>query len=426
VSGNVEGTPRVVITGLGALTPLGNDHDATWRSCRDGRNGIGVIRQFDAGHLATRFAAEVQDFDAETMVGRKEARRTSRCIQFALVAAREAAADSGLDISAMAENVGVLIASGIGGLEVIERAVIALHDHGPRRVSPFTVPAMIADMPSGMVAIDLGAKGPNYAIVSACASGAHAIGEAAEWIRRGDAVAVIAGGTEAAITNLGIASFNAMQALSTRNDSPETASRPFDRLRDGFVMGEGAGVLVLEEYEHALSRGARMYGEVVGYGATADATHITQPSPDGEGARRSVMGALKQAGRRPDEVGYINAHGTSTQLNDAAETKAIKSAFGEAARTVPMSSTKSMHGHLLGAAGAVEAVITVLALRDQFAPPTINLEETDPECDLDYVPGRGRSMTADLALSTSFGFGGHNACLAFATLESSGAPEGNR
>ncbi|MFN2568853.1 MAG: beta-ketoacyl-ACP synthase II [Candidatus Dormibacteria bacterium] len=408
---------RVVVTGLGALSPLGKDVESTWQGCRDGRNGIGPIRQFDAGHLATRIAAEVKDFDAEAVVGRKETRRTSRCIQFALAAAREAAGDSGLDIDAMSQDVGVLIASGIGGLEVIERAVIALHEHGPRRVSPFTVPAMIADMPSGMVAIDLNARGPNYAIVSACASGAHAVGEAAEWIRRGDATAVLAGGTEAAVTNLGIASFNAMQALSTCNDHPERASRPFDRRRDGFVMGEGAGVLVLEEYEHARRRGAKLYAEVVGYGATADATHITQPSPDGEGAGRCVLAALAQAGRRPDEVGYINAHGTSTQLNDAAETRAIKSAFGEAAATVPMSSTKSMHGHLLGAAGAVEAVISVMALRDQFVPPTINLDEPDPECDLDYVPHHGRSTAMDLALSTSFGFGGHNACLAFATAK---------
>jgi 3-oxoacyl-[acyl-carrier-protein] synthase II len=276
---------------------------------------------------------------------------------------------------------------------------------------------MIADMPAGMIAIEHGAKGPNFAVVSACASAAHAIGEAAEWIRRGDATAVIAGGTEAAVCALGVGSFNAMQALSTRNDEPERASRPFDRDRDGFVMGEGAAIVVLEELEAARRRGARIYAEVSGYGATADASHITAPRPDGDGARRCVLRALERAHANPADVGYINAHGTGTQLNDAAETKAIKLALGEAASTVPMSSTKSMHGHLLGAAGALESVITVLAIRDQYVPPTINLDEPDPECDLDYVPNVGRDHRIDLAISTSFGFGGHNACLAFSRVE---------
>ncbi len=306
---------------------------------------------------------------------------------------------------------------GSGGLEVLERATLALHQQGVRRVSPFTVPSMIADMPAGVIAIEHGAKGPNFAVVSACASAAHAIGEAAEWIRRGDATTVIAGGTEASVCALGVGSFNAMQALSTRNDEPERASRPFDRDRDGFVMGEGAAIVVLEECEAARRRGAHIYAEVSGYGATADASHITAPEPNGDGARRCVLRALERAHASPADVGYINAHGTGTQLNDSAETKAIKAALGEVAATVPMSSTKSMHGHLLGAAGALESIIAVMAIRDQYVPPTINLDEPDPECDLDYVPNVGRDHRIDLAISTSFGFGGHNACLAFSRVE---------
>ena len=328
-----------------------------------------------------------------------------------------AVADSGLDIEPIAEDVGVLVASGVGGIEVIERNILALYNQGPRRVSPFTVPSMIVDMPAGMIAIDCGAKGVNYAIVSACSSSGHAIGEAAEWIRRGEATAIIAGGTEASITNISVAAFDAMQALSTRNDEPERASRPFDKDRDGFVMGEGAGMLILEDWDHAVARGARIYAELAGYGATADAYHITQPDEQGDGARRCILRSLKRAGRQPGEVDYINAHGTSTQMNDAAETRAVKAALGETAGTIPMSSTKSMHGHLLGAAGAVEAVITVLAIRDQFVPPTINLDEPDPECDLDYVPNRGRDAHIGFALSTSYGFGGHNVCLALARAD---------
>jgi 3-oxoacyl-[acyl-carrier-protein] synthase II len=417
MSANGNGRLRIVITGLGAVSPLGNDVASTWASCRAGTSGVGPITQFDASALPTRIAAEVKDFDPVAILGVKETRRTSRCIQLALVAAREAVTDSGLDVAAVGDDAGVLVASGVGGLEVLERSTLALHQQGVRRVSPFTVPSMIADMPAGMIAIEHGAKGPNFAVVSACASAAHAIGEAAEWIRRGDATAVIAGGTEAAVCALGVGSFNAMQALSTRNDEPERASRPFDRDRDGFVMGEGAAIVVLEELEAARRRGARIYAEVSGYGATADASHITAPRPDGDGARRCVLRALERAHANPADVGYINAHGTGTQLNDAAETKAIKLALGEAASTVPMSSTKSMHGHLLGAAGALESVITVLAIRDQYVPPTINLDEPDPECDLDYVPNVGRDHRIDLAISTSFGFGGHNACLAFSRVE---------
>jgi 3-oxoacyl-[acyl-carrier-protein] synthase II len=409
--------PRIVITGMGTVSPLGNDVESTWAACRAGTSGVGPITQFDCSELPTRIAAEIKGFDAVAHLGVKEARRTSRCIQVALVAAREAVADSGLDIGAIGEDAGVLVASGVGGLEVLERSTLTLHQQGVRRVSPFTVPSMIVDMPAGMIAIEHGAKGPNMAAVSACASAAHAIGEAAEWIRRGDATAVIAGGTEASVCALGIGSFNAMQALSTRNDEPQRASRPFDRSRDGFVMGEGAAIVILEELEAARRRGARIYAEVSGYGATADASHITAPHPQGDGARRSVLRALDRAHARPEDVGYINAHGTSTQLNDAAETRAIKAALGEAAATIPMSSTKSMHGHLMGAAGALEAVIAVLAIRDQYVPPTINLDEPDPECDLDYVPNVGREHRVDLAISTSFGFGGHNACLAFSRVE---------
>jgi len=411
------GRVRVVITGMGAVSPVGNDVEAMWASIREGVGGVREIKGFDASALPVRIAAEVRDFDAEAHLGRKEARRSSRNIHFALVAAREAVADSGLDVRALGPEAGVCIASGIGGIEILENAVITLHERGPRRVSPFTVPAMIADMAAGMVSMDQGAKGPNFAVVSACASGTHAIGEAAEWIRRGDATAVLAGGTEAAVTPISVASFTAMQALSTRNDDPGRASRPFDKDRDGFVMGEGAGIVVLEEYEHARRRGARIYAEVIGYGNTADASHITQPEESGDGARRCVARALQRAGRPPDEVDYINAHGTSTQLNDAAETRAIRAVFGEAAGTVPMSSTKSMTGHLLGAAGAVEAIITTLAMRDSFVPPTINLDEPDPQCDLDYVPGTGRPRTVNLAITTSFGFGGHNACLALSRVD---------
>jgi 3-oxoacyl-[acyl-carrier-protein] synthase II len=407
-----NGRVRVVVTGLGAVTPLGNDRHATWQAARAGRSGIDHIRGFDASNLPVRIAGEVKDFDAAELLGRKEARRSSRSIQFATVAAREAVADSGLDIGAEAADVGVLIASGVGGLEWLERATLTLFSDGVRRVSPFTVPAMTADTPAGWVAIDLGAQGPNFGITSACASGTHAVGEAAEWIRRGDAVAVVCGGSEGTVTMVGIGTFAAMQALSTRNDEPQRASRPFDRDRDGFVMGEGAAVLVLEELGHARARGARIYAELVGYSATSDASHLTQPDEDGAAVRRCLERALHRAGAAPSDVGYINAHGTSTQLNDAAETRAVKAVFGAAAATVPMSSTKSMTGHLLGAAGALEAFFAVMAMHDHFLPPTINLDNPDPSCDMDYVPHVGREASPRLVLSTSFGFGGRNACLA--------------
>ncbi|HEV7678417.1 MAG TPA: beta-ketoacyl-ACP synthase II [Candidatus Dormibacteraeota bacterium] len=409
-----NGRVRVVVTGMGAISPLGNDATSTWQAVREGRSGVDAIENFDASALPVRFAAEVKGFDPAEALGRKEARRSSRSCHFALVAAREAVQHSGFDVAAEAEDVGVLIASGIGGLEWIEKGVLALAEGGPRRVSPFTVPTMIADMPAGMVAIDHGAKGPNFAVVSACASGAHAIGEAAEWIRRGDATAVLAGGTEGCITPVAISAFAAMQALSTRNDDPQHASRPFAKDRDGFVIAEGAAILVLEELGHAQARGATIYAEVVGYGASADAYHMTQPDEEGDGARRCMQRALLRAGAQPEDVDYINAHGTSTQMNDAAETRAIKKVFGDGAYRVPISSTKSMTGHLLGAAGALEAVFSVLAIRDHYLPPTVNLDTPDPECDLDYVPNVGREASPSLVLSTSFGFGGHNACLAIA------------
>jgi 3-oxoacyl-[acyl-carrier-protein] synthase II len=405
---------RVVVTGMGAVSPVGNSASQSWESLRAGRSGIAPITHFDASRLPARIAGEVKGFDAAAMFGTKEARRGTPHVHYAMAAAREAALDSGLDIAADSPDVGVLIASGIGGLEVIENTTRILDAQGVRRVSPFAAAMALVDMAPGMVSIDLGARGPNMAVVSACASGADAIGQASNWIRQGDAVAVLAGGTEAGITSTGIAMFAAARALSTRNDDPEHASRPFDRDRDGFVAAEGSAVLVLEEREHALARGATIHAELLGYAASADAYHITAPEPSGDGAIRCVRRALERAGVRPEDIQYINAHGTGTQLNDLAETRAIKHVFGESAYSVPISSTKSMTGHMLGAAGVFEAMVTILAMRDGFLPPTVNLENADPECDLDYVPNVGRAVNARLAMTTSFGFGGHNACLVFA------------
>ena len=405
---------RVVVTGMGAVSPVGNSASQSWESLRAGRSGIAPITHFDASRLPARIAGEVKGFDAAAMFGTKEARRGTPHVHYAMAAAREAALDSGLDIAADSPDVGVLIASGIGGLEVIENTTRILDAQGVRRVSPFAAAMALVDMAPGMVSIDLGARGPNMAVVSACASGADAIGQASNWIRQGDAVAVLAGGTEAGITSTGIAMFAAARALSTRNDDPEHASRPFDRDRDGFVAAEGSAVLVLEEREHAIARGATIHAELLGYAASADAYHITAPEPSGDGAIRCVRRALERAGVRPEDIQYINAHGTGTQLNDLAETRAIKHVFGESAYSVPISSTKSMTGHMLGAAGVFEAMVTILAMRDGFLPPTVNLENADPECDLDYVPNVGRAVNARLAMTTSFGFGGHNACLVFA------------
>jgi 3-oxoacyl-[acyl-carrier-protein] synthase II len=409
-----SGARRVVVTGMGAVSPVGNSAPASWESLRAGRGGIAPITHFDASRFPVRIAGEVKGFDAAANFGTKEARRGTPHVHYAMAAAREAALDSGLDIGAESTEIGVLIASGIGGLEVIENTTRILDAQGARRVSPFAAAMALVDMAPGMVSIDLGARGPNMAVVSACASGADAIGQASNWIRQGDVVAVLAGGTEAGITSTGIAMFAAARALSTRNDDPEHASRPFERDRDGFVAAEGSAVLVLEEREHAIARGATIHAELLGYAASADAHHITAPEPSGDGAIRCVRRALERAGLRPEDIEYINAHGTGTQLNDLAETRAIKHVFGESAYSVPISSTKSMTGHMLGAAGVFEAMVTVLAMRDGFLPPTINLENPDPECDLDYIPNVGRAVNARLAMTTSFGFGGHNACLVFA------------
>jgi 3-oxoacyl-[acyl-carrier-protein] synthase II len=403
---------RVVITGLGLVTPLGNDVPTTWDGLVAGRSGVGPITHFDASDYPARIAAEVKEFDPVALFGQREARRMDRFAQFALAAAGQALDDSGLSVTeGNAQRVGAVIGSGIGGIiSVLEQAEV-LRTRGPRRVSPFLVPMMLPDTAPGQVAIAYGLKGPNFAVISACATGANAIGEAAEVIRRGAADAMLAGGAEAGIVPLALAGFAVMQAISTRNAEPERASRPFDATRDGFVMGEGGGVVVLESEAHARARGARIYAEVVGYGATADAYHMTAPEETGEGAARAMQAALDQAGMAPEQIGYLNAHGTSTVLNDKGETAAIKSVFGDYAYQLPVSSTKSMTGHLLGGAGAVEAIFCVLAMKEKILPPTINYEYPDPECDLNYVPNVARRAAVDVAMSNSFGFGGHNACL---------------
>lgn len=409
---------RVVVTGMGAITPLGLDVASFWEGLKSGQNGVALITSFDPTGQPVRFAAEVKGFSPENYLERKEARRMDRFTQFAIAATKEALAHSGLQITD--ENrtrIGTLIASGIGGLHTLEEQHRVFLERGPDRVSPFLIPMMIANMASGQVAIQFGLQGPCTTVVTACAAGTNAIGDAWEIIRRGDADVMIAGGTEAAITALALASFANARALSTRNDDPEHASRPFDAERDGFVMGEGAGVLVLEELEHALQRDAPILAEITGYAMTADAYHITAPDPEGDGARRVMELAMRKAGIAPDEVDYINAHGTSTPANDRLETLAIKRAFGEHAYRLAISSTKSMTGHLLGAAGAIEAIATVLAIQHQTAPPTINYQVPDPECDLDYVPNTARPMKIDIALSNSFGFGGHNATLVFKRWE---------
>ncbi|KAF0208080.1 MAG: beta-ketoacyl-ACP synthase II [Actinomycetota bacterium] len=404
---------RVVVTGVGAVSALGVGAATNFDALVAGRSGVAPITAFDVSEYSTQFGAYLNDWDPSPWLDSKEARRMARFQQFAVVAADEALKDSGLVIDeSNAERVGVIVGSGIGGLGTMEDQHTILLEKGPSRVSPFLVPMMIVDLAAGHISIRSGAKGINYAPVSACATGNHSLGEAAEVIRRGQADAVIAGGFDCGITPLGLAGFAAARALSTRNDDPTAASRPFDAGRDGFVIGEGGGILVLEELESARARGARIYAELVGYGATADAYHMTAPAPDGNGARRAMIQALEQSGLSPADIGYINAHGTSTQLGDAAETGAIKAVFGDNAP--PVSSTKSMTGHLLGGAGALEAVVCVLALRDGILPPTINLTVPDAACDLDYVPNVARTASVSAALSNSFGFGGHNACLIFA------------
>jgi len=409
---------RVVITGMGAITPLGNDVETFWRNVVAGRSGVGPITLFDASAMKTRIAAEVKGFDPEAWFGRKEARRMDRYAQFALAATQQALQDARLDPAHVdRERVGVILGTGIGGIGALVQGVETLMTRGPDRISPFMVPMMLADTAPGLIAIAYGFRGPNMAVVTACASGTNAIGEAMHLIRRGDADVVIAGGAEAAILPVAVAAFNVMGAISTRNEEPERASRPFDRTRDGFVMGEGAGILVLERLEHARARGARIYAEVVGYGTSADAYHITAPLENGEGAALAMRRALADAGLSPRDIDYINAHGTSTPLNDKSETQAIKAVFGEAAYDVPISSTKSMIGHLLGAAGAVEAIVCIRAITDGVIPPTINYEHPDPECDLDYVPNVARRRPVRTAMSNSFGFGGHNACVIFRRYE---------
>jgi 3-oxoacyl-[acyl-carrier-protein] synthase II len=403
---------RVVVTGLGLVTALGNNAEDTWKGLLAGACGIGQISRFDTTNFSTTIAAEVKNFDPFKYVDKKEVKKMDLFIHYAIAAADEAVVHAALEITPeLAPRVGVSVGSGIGGFGIIEREHEILLKHGPRRISPFFIPASIVNLAAGQVSIRLGACGPNTAPCTACSSGTHAIGDAFKIIQRADADIMIAGGTEAAITPMGVGGFCAMRALSTRNNAPEKASRPFDLERDGFVMGEGAGILVLEAYEHAVQRGVPIIAEVVGYGMSADAHHITSPS--GDGAIRVMHATLQDAEVSPKLVDYINAHGTSTLPNDRSETMAIKRVFGEHAAKIAVSSTKSMIGHLLGAAGGVEAVITVLALRDQVVPPTINQEVPDPECDLDYVPNAARKMTVNLALSNSFAFGGTNACLLF-------------
>ncbi len=405
---------RVVVTGLGAVTPVGNDVETSWANLIAGKSGMDSIKAFDASAFPSRIAAEVKGFDPAAAVGAKEARRMDRFVQMAIAATKEALADAKLTIDASnAERIGVLVGSGIGGIGSLMEQAKVLESRGPDRVSPFLVPMMIVDIVAGQVAIYAGAKGPNYSVVSACATSAHSIGEAFEVIRRGDADAVIAGGSEAPIVPVGLAGFTSMRALSTRNDAPQRASRPFDAERDGFVMAEGGAILVLESLSHALNRGARIYAEVKGYGATGDAYHITAPAEGGEGAMRAMALALKKAGLAPEDIDYINAHGTSTPLNDRLETMAIRNLFGSRAYDVAISSTKSMTGHMLGAAGAVEAMACVKAIVHSIVPPTINYEVPDPECDLDYVPNVAREMKVHAALSNSLGFGGHNCSLVF-------------
>ncbi len=409
---------RVVVTGVGLLTPLGIGTETSWQAIRAGQSGIGPITRFDATAFSCRIAGEVKGFDPANYIEKKEIKKMGRFIQFAIAAAECALSGSGLKVTPENEEmVGVYIGSGIGGFEVIEREHQTLLEHGPRRISPFFIPATIINLASGYVSIRSGAKGPNSATATACTTSAHSIGDSYRIIQRGDADAMICGGTEACITPMGIGGFAAMRALSTRNDEPQRASRPWDRDRDGFVVGEGAGMLVLEDLEFAQRRGAHILAEMVGYGMSADAFHVTAPPADGEGAFRVMRNAMRDAGIQPQQVDYVNAHGTSTEVGDRAETAAIKRAFGDHAYKVAVSSTKSMTGHLLGGAVGLEAGITVMAIRDQIAPPTINLENPDPVCDLDFVPNQARPMKIEYALSNSFGFGGTNGSLIFKRYE---------
>ena len=409
---------RVVVTGIGLVCGSGRTKEEVWANLLGGRSGIGIISRFDATTFPVRIASEVKDFDPLKFIEKKEVKKMDVFIHYAIAAAQEAMDDSGLKVTEEnATQIGTYIGSGIGGFGVIEREHEKFLKGGPGKISPFFIPAAIVNLAAGQVSIRFGTKGPNSATCTACSTGAHAVGDSFKIIQRGDADAVICGGAEAAITPMGVGGFAAMRALSTRNDDPAHSSRPFDLERDGFVIGEGAGILILEELEHALARGAKIYAEMVGYGMSSDAYHITQPSEDADGAVRVMQNAIKDAGIQPHEVGYVNAHGTSTFYNDKLETLAIKKVFGDSAYSIPVSSTKSMMGHLLGAAGGVEAGIIALALRDQVAPPTANYEKADPECDLDYVPNTARRARIRYALSNSFGFGGTNAALVMKSYE---------
>ena len=410
----VEGLQRVVVTGLGAVTPIGNTVADYWEGLTSAKNGVEAITLFDAAQHACRFAAEVKSFDPSGFIEPKDAKRWDRFCKFGVVAAKQALADSGLTITPdNAHRIGVSIGSGVGGLLTMETQAHVLKDKAPGRVSPFTVPMMIPNMATGLAAIALGAKGPSSAVATACAAGSNAIGDAFQLLQLGKADAMICGGAESAITPLGVAGFASAKALSFRNDDPASASRPFDKTRDGFVIGEGSGILVLETLAHAEARGATILAEIVGYGTTCDAHHITSPTPGGVGGAAAMRLALEDGGIAADSVDYVNAHGTSTPANDSNETAAIKSALGSRAKDIPVSSTKSMTGHLLGGSGGIEAVACVLALRNGVVPPTINYNNPDPECDLDVVPNTARELTLGTVLSNSFGFGGHNVCLAF-------------
>jgi 3-oxoacyl-[acyl-carrier-protein] synthase II len=408
---------RVVVTGLGAVTSIGHDVGSFWSALVAGKIGVHRVTSFDTANFACQIGAEVRHWDINLLMDPKEARRNDRYTHFGFVAAKQAVADSGIDMAREdGDRVGVVIGSGIGGMHTYETQLRVLFERGPRKVSPFTIPSLIGNMCSGLVAIEFGARGPNFGTVSACATGSHSLGEAAHMIRRGDADVMVAGGSEAAITAFSYASFCSMKAMSTRNDEPQRASRPFDRNRDGFVMGEGAGVLVLESLEHARARGARIYCELAGYAATCDAFHITQPDPEGKGLSMAMRRAMASAGVHPEDVDYINAHGTSTPYNDKYETLSIKHVFGHHARKVPVSSTKSMTGHLLGAAGGIEAVICVKAIEQGIIPATMNLEYPDPDCDLDYVPNAARAARVRTVLSNNLGFGGQNASVVFRAM----------
>jgi 3-oxoacyl-[acyl-carrier-protein] synthase II len=409
---------RVVVTGMAAITPLGSSLDSTWQAMMESRSGIGPITLFDASELASRIAGEVKDFDPQKYFEPRDSKRLDRAGQMGIAAAQDAFADAKLDESSIEpERSGVIFSSGIGGIITLEQQFELMFERGPTRLSPFLIPMFVPNLIAGQISIRLGLKGPSSCVVTACAASAHAIGDAAELIRRGAADVVIAGGVEAAICRLGVGGFCSMKALSTRNDEPERACRPFDKNRDGFVIAEGAAALVLEDRERALRRGANIYAELIGYGMSSDAHHVTAPDPTGDGAARCMTAAMQDSGIAPEDIDYINAHGTSTPYNDGIETMAIKKALGEAAYSTPVSSTKSMTGHLLGAAGALEAAVSIMAIRTGTIPPTINLDEPDPECDLDYVPHKPRKAKVDVAMTNSFGFGGHNACLIFARHE---------